>query len=148
MQHGKPVAAEVNEMIYVRFDDAVDDTSMLVRYGFKSPPGTNSSDPSTDGVYPLTKVVTMPSMAKFSDEGYGEASFMFAGNSPCDIVVTISAKGKASDPVVTHCERQTLEKPAVQSLLKSKYKPGSVNGKVVPIRASIHLEYGDVPATP
>ena len=87
-------------------------------------------------------------MAKFFDEGYGNTAFGSVGNNPCDIVLTISAKGKASDPVVTHCERPTLEKPAVESLLKSKYKPGSVNRKEVPIRASIHLEYGDVPAKP
>jgi hypothetical protein len=57
-------------------------------------------------------------------------------------VLTISVKGKATDPHVTHCERPNLEKPAVESLLKSKYTPGSVNGVEVPMRVSIHLEYG------
>jgi hypothetical protein len=70
---------------------------------------------------------------------------MVAGNSACDIVITISPKGKASDPQVTHCGNSYLEKPAVQSLLKSKYKPGQVNGRPVPMRASIHLEYGETP---
>jgi hypothetical protein len=87
-------------------------------------------------------------LTKFSDEGYGNAAFIFAGNSPCDIVLTIDAKGNPSNAVVTQCEKPMLEKPAIDSLLKSKYKPGSINGKAVAIRASIHLEYGDVPAKP
>jgi len=47
---------------------------------------------------------------------------------------------------VIHCERSELEKPAVESLLKSPYKPGYVNGKPVPIRAMIHLYYDDDPS--
>ena len=66
----------------------------------------------------------------------------------CDVLLTISEKGKASEPKVAHCNRPELEKPAVESLLKSDYKPGMVNGKAVPMRGSIHLNYGDAPATP
>ncbi len=146
-QQGKPVAVEINEMINVEFDGG-ESLGYIFRYGLRTPPGVTSSDPSTDGVYPLTKSITPPILTKFSDEGYGDTAFIFAGNSVCDIVLTISVKGKASDPVVTHCERPALEKPAIDSLLKSKYKPGSVNGKVVPIRASIHLEYGGVSPKP
>jgi len=142
-QQGKPIAAEINEMIDVEFDGGIN-LKNLIRYELKTPPGVISSDPSADGVYPLTKSTTPPTLAKFSDEGYGDAAFAFAGNSVCDVVITISAKGKASDPQVTHCERPALDKPAVQSLLKSHYKPGSVGGKAVPMRASIHLEYGGV----
>ena len=83
-------------------------------------------------------------MIKFTDEGYGEAAFPLKGNGACDIVLTINAKGKASDPVVTHCDRPALEKPAIESLLKSHYKPGQVNGKAVAIRTSIHLELADL----
>jgi hypothetical protein len=86
-------------------------------------------------------------MSRFSDEGYGSAAFWSPEKSACDVVLTISAKGKPSDPEVSHCETSSLEKPAVQSLLKSHYKPGSVNGKAVPVRASIHLECGGSPPT-
>jgi hypothetical protein len=95
-------------------------------------------------VYQFTKSVTPPILSKFTDEKYGETAFPLEGNCACDIVLTISAKGKASDPVVTHCERPSLEKPAVQSLLKSHFKPGQVNGKAVPMRASIHLVLADL----
>ncbi len=146
-QDGKPVAVEATELQSLKFSNGVD-LGNLFHYGFGTPPGTTSSDSDANGVYPLTKFATKPILVKFSDEGYGNAAFPFAGNSVCDIVLTIREKGKASDPQVIHCERSALEKPAVDSLLKSKYKPGSVNGKVVPMRASIHLEYGDVPAKP
>jgi hypothetical protein len=120
-----------------------------IRHVFSAPPGVTSSGPGADGVYPLTDLAAPPAMTKFIDDGYGSAAFNSPqGNGFCDIVLTISATGKASDPQVTHCERPELEKLAVQSLLKSKYKPGLAKGKAVAVRASIHLEYADVPNKP
>jgi hypothetical protein len=144
MPDGKPIPVKINVEISYHIDGGRD-SGPPIRYRFSTPPGTTTSEPDPDGVYPLTKLAAPPTITRFSDEGFGEAAFMVAGNSPCDIVLTISANGKASDVAVTHCERPSLEKPAVQSLLKSHYKPGSVNGVAVPIRTSIHLEYGDVP---
>jgi hypothetical protein len=85
--------------------------------------------------------MTPPEMSRFSDEGFGDAAFPFPDGTFCDVVLTISAKGKPSDPSVTRCEKAILEKPAVASLLKSQYKPGRVNGKRVAVRTSIHLEF-------
>jgi hypothetical protein len=144
---GKTITVRSNVENYIRHDGNID-PNIPIRIAFGTPTGVRSLEPDPDGVYPLTKIAIPPSMTKFSDEGYGDVVFSGDGSSKCDIVLTISAKAKASDPVVTHCERPALEKPAVESLLKSKYKPGSVNGTVVPIRASIHLEYGDSPAKP
>jgi len=119
----------------------------LIRYAFRTPPGDASVSPGADGVYPLTKDVTPPTLSKFSDEGYRTAAFPFAEKGACDVVLTISAIGKPSDPEAVHCETPSLEKSAVQSLLKSHYKPGTVNGKAVPVRAIIHLEpAGSAPA--
>ncbi len=112
-----------------------------MRYAFGSPPGVTSTAPYADGVYPLTKAVVAPQMAKYVDKGYGEAAFSDAGNSPCDIVLTVDAKGDASDAVITRCDHATVEKPAMQSLLSSHYKAGSLNGKAIPVRVTIHLEY-------
>jgi TonB family protein len=149
-QDGQPVAVSIYLVInYVWYNGFKRPIDMQIRYGFSAPPGTLSTEPNANGVYSLTQAAFPPSMAAFSDEGYGELAFLsIKDTSACDILLTISAKGKASDPVVTHCVRPELEKPAIDSLLKSKYKPGSVNGKVVPMRANIHLEYGDVPAKP
>jgi TonB family protein len=114
-----------------------------IRYGF-IPQRGGASDSDSDGVYPFTRSVTGPRVIEFFDEGYGHLGFEHEGNSVCDVVLTIDVKGKASDPQVTHCERPELEQSVIKSLLKSKYKPGFVNGKAVPMRASIHLEYGGV----
>lgn len=144
-QDGKPVPVKIEVMIDYRLYGAGRDPSTPVLFAFSSPPGTLSLKPDEQGVYTFTKLTTPPAMITFSDEGYGEAAFLIDGKGACDIVLTISAKGKASDPQVIHCVKPVLDKPAVLSLLNSKYKPGQVNGKKVPIRASVHLEYGDIP---
>jgi hypothetical protein len=115
-------------------------------FGFNSPPGITSPDPDADGIYPLTKFVSPPVITKFYDDGYGLAVFSEDGSSKCDIVITIDVRGKAFNPQIAHCDRPALEQPAVQSLLNSKYTPGKVNGKAVPIRTTIHLEYADIPS--
>ena len=121
--------------------------SKPIRYGFIPLEGGISA-PDRDGIYSLTRSVTGPRVIKFADEGYGPMAFAHEGNSTCDIVLTISTKGKADDPHITRCERPELEKPVVESLLKSQYKPGMVRAKEVPMRATIHLNYGDDRAAP
>jgi TonB family protein len=143
-QEGKPVPVTTQIEIEYHLYDGTPVTP--IRYRFSSPPGTTSAEPSADGVYPLTNLSTPPTMTKLSDEGYGPLAFASESNGGCDIVLTVSAKGIPSDAQVTHCETPSLEKAAVQSILTSRYKPGMVNGKAVPMRASIHLEYdGDTP---
>lgn len=104
-----------------------------------------SPGPGPDGIYPLTVSATAPRVIEFAEEGYAALAFTHEGNSPCDVVMTIDAKGRPSDPKVIHCERSELKRPAVESLLKSTYTPGYVNGKQVPIRALIHLYYDEDP---
>jgi TonB family protein len=147
-QEGKPVPVKVTVEIDYRLYGAFKHSKVgqtPISYAFKTSSGTASSAPDANGVYPLTETATPPTLTKFSDEGFGNEAFRADGKGACDILLTISAKGKASDAVVTHCELPSLESLAIQSLLKSHYKPGSVNGKAVPTRASIHIEYADIP---
>ncbi len=154
-QAGKPIPVKLfAEIIYYLYSSPIKrkpskmqidrEISEPIRYSFLPQRG-GPSNPDSNGVYPLTRSVTGPRVIKFSDEGYGHMAFVHEGNNTCDIVLTVSVKGKASDLQVTHCERSELEKPAVESLLKSEYTPGFVNGKAVPMRASLHLEYGEDP---
>lgn len=139
---GKPVAANISvETNFWR--DGARDPELPIRYGFSSPPGYISPAPDADGVYPLTKMVVPPTMEHFSDEEYGNAAFPMNGSGACDVVLTIDANGKPSNAQTPHCEKAVLELPAARSLLKSRYKPGSVNGKAVPVRVSVHLELGE-----
>jgi hypothetical protein len=144
-EDGAPVDYhESIEIDYVMKDYS--DPVAPIRHVFSEPPGVTSSDPGADGVYPLTDLAAPPTMTRFIDDGYGAAAFNSPqGNGSCDIVLTISATGKAYDPQVTRCERPELEKTAVQSLLNSHYKSGFVKGRAVAMRASVHLEYADVP---
>jgi TonB family protein len=145
-QDGTPLPVTIRIEIEYHWNGGNPVTPIL--YGFSSPPGTLSAEPDANGVYQFTKLFTPPTLTEFSDEGYGPIAFSAKDNGTCDIVVTISAKGKPSDPQVTHCAWQSLEKPAVKSLLKSNYKPGKVNGKAAPMRVSIHLEYDIQPGKP
>jgi TonB family protein len=152
-QDGKPVPVTIHVQInyhlivfpferhLIKAHPIGPEISTLVQCSFIPQQG-GASVPDSDGVYPLTRSVTGPRIIEFTDKGYAQIAFAHEGNSICNIVLTISEKGKPSDPQVTHCERPELEKPAVESLLKSQYTPGFVKGKAVPMRASIHLEYG------
>jgi len=145
-QDGKPVTANISVEISFRRDGGRD-PGLPIRCGFSSPPGISSSAPDADGVYPLTKMITPPTMEQFSDDGYGNVAFHLTGNGACDVVLTIDANGKPFNEQVPHCEKTVLELPAARSLLKSRYKPGSVNGNAVPVRVSVHLELGEFAAS-
>jgi len=150
-QEGKPVSVKISVEIDYRLYGGFKRSTVgrtPVSYTFKTSPGITSSAPDANGVYPLTETTSPPILTKFSDEGYGDEASRVDGKGACDIALTISANGQPSDPVVTSCERHVLEKAAIQSLLNSKYKPGRVNGKAVPMRASIHLEYGGISPKP
>jgi len=137
---GTPVAVQISVEINYRRDGARDPET-LIRYGLFSPPGITSDSPGADGVYPFTRSVTSPAITKFSDEGYGSAAFLFPDNVACVVVLTISAKGKPSDPSITQCDKPILEKSAIASLLKSHYTPGTFHGAAVPVRMSVRLEF-------
>jgi len=143
---GEPVAV----IIYVEVDFRIDGAREIVdpvRYAMASPPDVTSPAPDAKGVYPLTKTMTIPAIARFNDKGYGTMAFTMEGKSPCDIALTIDAKGRPSDPAVVHCEHDGLEGPATKSLMASRYKPGLLNGNPVPIRVLLHIEYGDFPVS-
>jgi len=117
--------------------------SMPIHYGFV-PQGDGPAVPDGDGVYTQTRSVTGPRVVKFVDKGYGQMAFFLEGKSECDVQLTVDEKGRASDARVVRCASPEVEKAAVASLLKSSYKPGYVQGKVVAMRGVMHLNYGDV----
>jgi hypothetical protein len=143
-RQGEPIAVLYYAELIVHINRALEPITRI-RYEFVTPPDVHSSEPDSDGIYPLTKVTTPPVMTHFTNEGYGEVVYTEDGSSACDVLVIISAKGKVSDPKVLHCARLTLEEPTIKSILHSTYKPGRVNKKAVPIRSLIHIEYDDNP---
>ncbi len=141
---GAPVAVRIS--VIVRFMQNGDRWPPdPIRVALGSPPGDVSTLPDSSGVYSLTKAVSPPALVKFFDLGYSDLSFGVEGKSACDVVLTVSAKGKPSDAKIIKCERVNLEGPILQSLMDSKYTPGSINGKPVAVRALMHVEYGEFP---
>jgi hypothetical protein len=143
MPTGKPVPASIFIVVtYTRSGGR--DPRLLVESRLESPPGVASPIPDTGGVYPFTQGVAPPKMTHFSDQGFLEAAFNVPGNSPCDVLLTIDAKGRPTNAESTHCDKPSFDKLASQSLLKSHFEPGTVNGKPVPVRVIVHLELAGV----
>jgi hypothetical protein len=143
---GNPVAVTILIEVDFRIDGARE-VADPIRSGFATPPGVTSSAHDTNGIYPLTKIETAPTFVMYKDQGYGGLAFSAEGRSVCEVILTIDAKGKPSNPDVYHCDRDGLAAPAIKSLLASKYKPALKNGEPVPVRALVHLEYGNFPET-
>lgn len=120
----------------------------LLKYGFSTPPGVTSFDPDAHGVYPLSKLIKSPTFTKFVDEEFSNTAMNRPTNVACDVVITLDAKGRPSDAQVNHCDDKALEKPAKDSLLHSRFNPGTLNGEPVSIRLLVHLYYGGFVSQP
>ena len=122
-----------------------EEPSTRVRYDFSTPAGITSAEPDGIGVYPFTKAFDPPNspprMVEFVSKGFGRAALPFPDGVACDVLLTIDAKGKPSGARISRCDNPVLEKPAVDSLLKSKYKAGLLNGKAVAVRVNVRLAY-------
>jgi TonB family protein len=147
---GKAVSVKISVEVNFRFrpgNQLPSDNEMptVIKYTFLTLPGITSTAPSPDGVYPLSEMFKPPNspprMLEFVSKGLGEAAVPFPDGVGCDLFLTVDAKGKPSDAKVSHCDESILEKPALESLLKSKYKAATLNGKDVSVRAALHLAY-------
>jgi Gram-negative bacterial TonB protein C-terminal len=146
---GKAVPVMISIEVHFKFSGIQpagnDEPPTAIRYTFAAPPGANSTGPDVNGVYQLTQSFASPNappkMVQFVSKGFGTAALPFPDGVACDVVLTIDAKGKPSDAQVSHCDKPMLENSAIESLLKSKYKPAMLNGKAVPVRATVRLAY-------
>jgi hypothetical protein len=114
-----------------------------IRVGFLVSQQPTSAKPDSNGIYALSRVFdppnTFPKLDRFVNAGFGRAAFPLDDGAGCIVALTIHETGKASDVQITRCDKSTLEKPVIDSLLGSKYSPATLNGKPVPVRASMHL---------
>jgi TonB family protein len=147
---GNPVPVMVTVEVNFRLSGSASGPNFPVSYSWHTPPGVTSIAPDARGVFPLTKAVEVPKLTAFPEDEFGEAVFVRTktGSGGCDVLLTIDAKGKPSDPVATQCDQEALKAVAVDSLMKSHFKAGRVGGKTVPVRALIHIAVADlVPAS-
>jgi hypothetical protein len=101
--------------------------------------------PDDKGVYSLTGAVAAPQIVEFVDShyhterSYGRLALREDDNGVCDAVVVISAKGKLASVDSIHCAEPHVQAAANEAILKSRYKAGSLGGKPVPVRMTVHL---------
>jgi hypothetical protein len=108
------------------------------RYTFSAPPGVTSSEPD-GGVYPLSNLLEAPRMTEFASKRLDVVALPFPDGISCNLVLTLDQKGKPISALVTDCDKQALQQPAIESLMQSKYKPARLNGNPVPVRMAVHL---------
>jgi hypothetical protein len=146
-QGGAPVAVKITIGMETRVI-GYQDPQPRIRYALLAPPGITPAGAETSGVFPLNQAADPPVLKKFVDAGFGGAAFLVGDQSACEVSVTIDGTGVASDPEVFKCDKPMLEKPAVESLLKSKFQPGREGGKAVPVRAVVQLVFEGFLPTP
>jgi len=146
---GNPVPVMITVEVNFRLHGAAllkgQEPPVSIAYEFLSPPGMKGQEPDGNGVYPLSKQLESPKMIEFANKGFGDAALSLPEGVGCRIVVTIDAKGKASDAQVSECDKARLAKPAIESVLHSRYKPAMLQGKAVNIRVTVHLTYKGFP---
>jgi hypothetical protein len=140
---GVAVPVMINIEINFRFDafGPDGDAPVQIRYGFFTPPGAKSGDPDQDGIYPFSKRLQGPTMTQFVSKGFGQAAAFFPDRTSCKVLLVLDAKGKPVNASISQCDKPTLEQPAIDSLMKSKYKPATLNGKEVPVRLLVYVMY-------
>jgi protein TonB len=110
---------------------------------FLTPPTTTSKEAGPDGVYPLTSAFQppndLPKVVKYHIDGLRKAASSSPPGTACDILLTIDAVGKPSDPKALHCDNTSLDEPAINALMKSKFKSARLNAKAVAVRTMVHL---------
>jgi len=114
-----------------------------IKGGFlaQSPPASFGHD--SNGVYMLSHDFdppnSFPRIQQFADAGFGRAAFAFEDGAGCTAVLTIDEAGHPTEAEITKCDDPTLANPALHSLWKSQYSPAVLNGKPVPVRASVRI---------
>ena len=144
---GNPVSVKLAVEIDFRLNDKPTIPNN-VSYILKSPPNVTTSEPDSNGVYPLTDAIELPRLTAFPEPSFSRAAFFLKDLPSCDLEFTIDSKGKVVDPHILQCDKKVLEEPAVTSLLKAHFKPGKAQGKAVAVRAAIHLSYAGNSAKP
>jgi TonB family protein len=139
---GRAVPAKITVEINFSFAGRANaDPPATIEYAFYPPPRITTTNPDADGVYPLSKRLEQPKMVDLVSQGFAEAALPLAHGTACDLTVVLDAKGKPQSATVSSCDQPALGKPAVESIMKSKFKPAKLNGSAVAVRLRVRLTY-------
>jgi hypothetical protein len=114
-----------------------------IKLDFLIPLPPAPSEPDSTGTYPLSHVFdppnSLPRLQRWVGVNFRRAAFSLDDDAGCIVALTIHENGLVSDARIIKCDDPSLEEPAMRSLLKSQFSPAILNGKAVPVRASVHL---------
>ena len=146
LQDNKPVLFRMSVEISYRFGPNRDPIPLPrphIKLDFLLPSQPAPSEPDSAGTYTLSHVFdppnSLPRLQRFVGVGFGRAAFSLDDGAGCVVALTIDENGLPSDAQITKCDDPSLEEPATRSLLRSQFSPAILNGKPVPVRASVHL---------
>ncbi len=146
VQDNKPVAVLMHIEVNYRFSrDPIRLPQPHIRLDFLIPSQPIPAEPNKAGVYTLSHAFDSPNshprLQSIAVAGFARAAFAFESGLGCTADITIDATGHPTDAQITTCDSDSrnLEKSALQSLLASDFAPAILNGKPVPVRASVHL---------
>lgn len=110
---------------------------------FFVPSKSAPSGPDSNGIYTLSHDFdppnSFPQIKQFGDAGFGRAAFSFEDGAGCIAILTLDEKGHPTDAQITECDDASLENPILRSLRKSQYSSAILNGRPVPVRASVRI---------
>lgn len=142
----KPVLFSMHIEISYRFGPDIDPIPLprpRLKIGFLVRPQPVPSGPDRSGIYTLSHDFdapnSFPKIERFANGGFGRAAFSLEDGAGCIAVLTIDETGHPTDAQITKCDDSSLENPVLRSLWKSQFSPAILNGKPVPIRASVHF---------
>ena len=146
VQENKTVLFKMNIEVSYRFGPNRGPISLPrphIKLDFLLPSQPARPEPDSAGTYTLSHVFdppnALPRLQRFVGVGFGRTAFSLDDGAGCIAAIDIDETGQPTDVKITECDDPSLEEPARRSLLRSQFFPAILNGKAVPVRASVHL---------
>jgi TonB family protein len=92
-------------------------------------------------VYRVEKGVTAPVVTYQIEPSYSEAARKAKWQGAVVVSLTVDSKGRPQNVHVVKALGMGLDEMAIEAVQKWKFKPGSKNGKAVPVQATVEVDF-------
>ena len=140
--------------MFSRNRDAIPLPRPRIKLDFVLPSEPPPSEPDSTGTYTLSHAFdppnSLPRLQRWVGVGFRHSAFTLEDGTGCTAALTLDDIGRPTDVQITKCDDHILEEPVLRSLWNSQFSPAMLNGKTVPVRASVRLacEGFDPPSAP
>lgn len=97
--------------------------------------------PGSDGVYAVGPGVVAPLVIQRTAAAYPADASAQAADGVCVLSMVIGEDGAATDLQVVHSFGTSFDAAAIAAIRQSKFDPGTVNGKAVPVRMFARVRF-------